>query len=469
MEGSPKVNQLVDFISRAIVEGRLLPGSRLPSLRDFCDQITISKYTVVEALERLRASGLVTSSQGRGYFVSRSRTAFESELEKSIPIVNSDLHSRLKHAFAKSTDVLRPGCGFLPERWLDTELFRKALRQTIRKPQLKFSEYGNPRGYLPLRKTLQMKMSEAGINVPVDHIILTSSTMNAIDMLFRILLRPGDTVLLDDPCYFNFHASLRQHHANVVFAPRGYQGVTKDVFEMLLKKYRPRVFLTSGLMHNPTGHSYTLEEMFSLITLLNQYDCHLIEDDLYHDLLEPSPKPMAALAGLANASYISGFSKLLSANMRVAYIATSAQLSEELIQLKSLTGGVTCEFTEQTLYQFFRDGSYNRHQRRLASNLSDASSRVKCWLQAAGCRFPVAHPNGLFLWAELPGHIDSESLAETALQHGIALAPGTLFCQNPDGLRYMRFNIAHSDNPVVKELVTRLLNFDISHSSHSSE
>ncbi|MBU9844038.1 PLP-dependent aminotransferase family protein [Rahnella ecdela] len=457
MEGTPKVRQLVDFISEAVADGRLLPGSRLPSLRVFCEQLSISKYTMVEALERLRASGLVTSIQGRGYFVSRTRANPDNELDKPVSIVNSDLHSRLKRAFIKNTDVLRPGCGFFPENWLDTELFRKALRQTIRKPHLKFSEYGNPMGYLPLRKTLQMKMSEAGISVPVDQIILTNSTMNAIDMLFRVLLKPGDTVLLDDACYFNFHASLRQHHANVIFAPRGHQGVSKKALAKLLETHRPRVYLTSGLMHNPTGHSYTLEEMFSLITLLNQYDCHLIEDDLYHDLMEPAPKPMAALAGLVNASYISGFSKLLSANMRVAYIATSPKLAEQLAQLKSLTGGVTCEFTEQTLYQFFRDGSYNRHQRRLASNLSDASSRVKRWLQAAGCRFPVENSSGLFLWVELPEHIDSETLADQALKQGMALAPGTLFCQGPEGLRFMRFNIAHSDNDAVKNLVVSLL------------
>lgn len=411
----------------------------------------------MEALERLRATGMVTSSQGRGYFVGHSAMASDRTPESTAPRISPGLHAQLRHAFTESTGMLRPGCGFLPENWLDTELFRKALRQTIRKPQLKLSEYGNPRGYLPLRKTLQMKMSDAGIHVHVDQIILASSTMNAIDMLFRLLIQPGDTVLLDDSCYFNFHSSLKQHNARVVFVPRGHKGVNPDVLAALLKTSRPKIFLTSGLMHNPTGHSYTLEEMFTLISLLNQYNCHLIEDDLYHDLMEPAVKPMAALSGLVNASYISGFSKLLSANMRVAYIAASHELAEQLVQLKSFTGGVTCEFTEQTLYQFFRDGSYNRHQRRLISHLSDASSRVKRWLQDAGCRFPVAHSDGLFLWAELPAHVDSESLAETALQYGMALAPGTLFCQTAEGLRYMRFNIAHSDNPGVEKLVTRLL------------
>ncbi|WP_370611882.1 PLP-dependent aminotransferase family protein [Klebsiella aerogenes] len=457
VNGTAKVTQIVDFISAAIIGGQLLPGSRLPSLREFCDQVETSKFTVVKALERLRARGLITSIQGRGYFVSHARQTTEIDADKPLSLVSPDLHSRLKHAFAKSSDILRPGCGFLPEEWLDTEFFRKALRQIIRKPQLKFSEYGNPRGYLPLRKTLQMKMNEAGISVPVEQIIMANSTMNAIDMLFRILIKPGDTVLIDDPCYFNFRASLSQHQANVVFIPRGHTGVDIDELETLLKESRPRAYLTSGLMHNPTGQSYSLEEMFALITVLNRYDCHLIEDDLYHDLMEPATKPMSALAGLTNASYISGFSKLLSANMRVAYIATNPLLAEKLVQLKQQTGGVTCEFTEQTLHQFFRDGSYNRHQRRLIGNLSDVSSRVKSWLQEAGCRFPVVHSYGLFLWAELPEHIDSETLAERALAQGLALAPGTLFCQKAEGLRYMRFNIAHSHNDKVAALVTRLL------------
>ena len=457
MNNTPKVTQIVDFISTAIIEGRLLPGSRLPSLREFSEQVAISKFTVVEALERLRARGLITSMQGRGYFVGPLQQTSDIDVDKPLSPVNSDLHSSLKRAFLKGNDVLRPGCGFLPEDWLDTEFFRKALRQIIRKPQLKFSEYGNPRGYLPLRKMLQMKMNEAGIRVPIDQIIMANSTMNAIDMLFRILIKPADTVLIDDPCYFNFRASLSQHQANIISIPRGHTGVDRNELDRLLKTFRPKVYLTSGLMHNPTGQSYSLEEMFALITVLNRYNCHLIEDDLYHDLMEPTTKPMSALSGLTNASYISGFSKLLSANMRVAYIATNPILAEKLVQLKLQTGGVTCEFTEQTLHQFFRDGSYNRHQRRLLGHLSDSSSQVKSWLQEAGCRFPVVRSNGLFLWAELPKHIDSETLSEKALNQGIALAPGTLFCQKTEGLRYMRFNIAHSHNDKVATLVTQLL------------
>lgn len=452
VDGVPKVNQLVDFIARTVEEGRLEPGSRLPSLREFCEQLSVSKYTVVDALERLRARGLVTSAPGRGYFISRDSLP-GGPVAPAIP-ATADLHTRLKRAFATNSTLLRPGCGFFPEAWLDTGLFRKALRHTLRTPRLRFMEYGHPLGYLPLRQTLQLKLAEAGLRVPADNITLTGSTMNAIDLLLRVQLSPGDTVLLDDLCYFNFTANLRQHRANVVFVPRGHQGVTPAALEALLIAHRPRVFITSGLMHNPTGHSYSLDEMVALITLLSRYGCHLIEDDLYHDLMENPPPPMAALAGLANASYISGFSKLLSANMRVGYIAANPALTQAITQLKSLTGSVTCEFTEQALCQFFRDGSYYRHQRRLVSRLAESSARVGGWLQAAGCRFPVRYTEGLFLWAELPAHCDAEALAERALTEGIALAPGTLF---GGGRQTMRFNIAHSDDQRVSERVSALL------------
>ncbi|MDV5140778.1 PLP-dependent aminotransferase family protein [Chimaeribacter arupi] len=452
VEGLSKVNQLVAFIAQAVDEGTLGPGSRLPSLREFCEQLSVSKYTVVDALERLRARGLVTSVPGRGYFISRDSVPGGPAAPAAQAA--ADLHTRLKRAFATNSTLLRPGCGFFPEAWLDTGLFRKALRHTLRTPRLRFMEYGHPLGYLPLRQTLQMKLADAGLQVPADNLILTSSTMNAVDLLLRVLVTPGDTVLLDDLCYFNFTANLRQHRANVVFVPRGHQGVTPAALEALLIAHRPKVFITSGLMHNPTGHSYALGEMVALITLLNRYGCHLIEDDLYHDLMEGAPPPMAALAGLANASYISGFSKLLSANMRVGYIAANPALTQAITQLKSLTGSVTCEFTEQALCQFFRDGSYYRHQRRLVSRLAESSARVTAWLQAAGCRFPVRHTGGLFLWAHLPAHVNAEALAEQALAEGIALAPGSLF---GGGQHEMRFNIAHSDDPMVSERVTALL------------
>ncbi|MDU6411386.1 MAG: winged helix-turn-helix domain-containing protein [Yersiniaceae bacterium] len=108
VDGVPKVNQLVDFIARTVEEGRLEPGSRLPSLREFCEQLSVSKYTVVDALERLRARGLVTSAPGRGYFISRDSLP-GGPVAPAIP-ATADLHTRLKRAFATNSTLLRPGC-----------------------------------------------------------------------------------------------------------------------------------------------------------------------------------------------------------------------------------------------------------------------------------------------------------------------------------------------------------------------
>ncbi|GAA5787034.1 GntR family transcriptional regulator [Chitiniphilus shinanonensis] len=453
--GIPKVQQIADRLAKAIADGTLPPGTKLPSLRELTQTLGVSKFTVIDALDRLRGRNLIVSRQGRGYFVAaRGPSGPAGALNDLLP---QDFLSVLRRMLISPGDELRPGCGFLPESWLDSDALRQAMRQTVRAPLLRLAEYGVASGYLPLRQALQEKLACQGLVVPAEQIVTTANTMQAVDMLLRLLLSPGDTVLLDDPCYFNFHSNLTLHGARVVTVARGPEGPDLAALEQMLHTHRPCVYLTSGLLHNPTGRSFLPAQAFRLLQLARQYGCHVIEDDLYGDLHDKPPPRLAALAGVEQVSYVSGFSKILTANARVSYVAASPRLAAALTHLKLMSGGVTCELLEQIVYRMLVDGSYGRHCKRIVHRLLESGGRVAQWLLAAGCTLPFAGEGGMFHWARLPDGIDSEALARAGLRHGLVLAPGSLLSRAPDARRFMRFNVAYSDDDTVRQHLLRAL------------
>ena len=455
VNGTPKVQQIVEAFSQLIETGEWAPGSKLPSVRELTQALGVSKFTLNEALDRLRGRNLLTSSQGRGYFVAMDSTRPVSAAW--IDLLPQDLLSVLRRPLVTAGGELRPGGGHLPEAWLDAEGIRQAMRSVVRTPSLRIAGLGTPAGLLPLRQALQQKLHADGLSVPVEQIITTPNTLQGLDMLMRLLARPGDTVLLDAPCYFNFHANLALHGVKVVTIQRRPDGFDFTALEQLLAEHRPSLYLTTSVLHNPTGHSFSPSQAFRLLQLTQQYACHIVEDDLYGDL-HPSPPPrLAALAGLDQVTYLSGFSKTLSANTRVSFVVAAPQLAANLTNMKLMSGGVTSELFEQIVYRMLSEGSYAKHRKRMVQRLMEAGGRVEQWLKRCGCDLPMGYEGGMFIWAHLPPGINGELLAQEALKKGMVLAPGVLFGYDPAHRDSMRFNVAHSDEPQVQQLFEALL------------
>ena len=452
--GLSKVQQIVDALSTAIDSGLLSPGSKLPSARVMTGHWGVSKFTLIEALDRLRGQGRITSSQGLGYFVA---TKAVQPRVPGLDLLPQDLTSLLRRSLINASSALRPGGGHLPESWLETSAMGACVRKISRSPALQLASYGDPAGYMPLRLALQQKLSGQGIEVPVEQIITTANTVQGLDMLLRLRIRPGDTVLLDAPCYFNFHANLSLHGARIVTIDRSAQGLDLQALEQILIEQRPSLYVTTSLLHNPTGHSFSPAQAYGLLELAKRYNCHIIEDDLYGDL-HPSPPPrLVALAGVQHVTYLSGFSKTLSANLRVSFVVAAPQVAANLTQMKLMCGGITAQMLEQVVAAMLNDGSYHKHRKRTVQGLQACGAKVGEWLQHLGFSLNTPYEGGLFMWATLPPGFDAQTLARQGLARGVVLAPGSLFGHDPALHRLLRFNVAHSDRPEVMAAVEALL------------
>lgn len=455
--GTTRVATVMAAVRQRIATRSLTTGDKLPSIRAFAGTMQVSISTVVEAFERLAAEGLIQSRPGSGFYVA-GRIA---------PLSLAEIGPRLDRAvdpfwvsrqsLEAGNTVLKPGCGWLPESWLPNTSFRRALRALARTDDAAIAEYGTPLGLPALRQLLARRMGERGIDAPPERIMLTESGTHAIDLLCRFLIEPGDTVLVDDPCYFNFQALLRAHRANIVSVPYTPAGPDIELFARALSEHRPRVYITNSGLHNPTGATLSPVVAHQVLKLADHAGLTIIEDDIFADF-EHTPAPrFAAFDGLNRVVHIGSFSKTLSASARCGFIAARQDWIEGLIDLKIATTFGGGRLTAELVYNVLRDGSYRKHMERLRVRLAHAMTEVGGRLKALGIEPWLEPQAGMFLWCKLPGGIDAAEIAKTALAQGIVLAPGNVFSVSQSAPSFLRFNVSQSlDDRVFEFLQTSM-------------
>lgn len=296
-------------------------------------------------------------------------------------------------------------------------------------------------------------MSERGIETSPDRIMLTESGTQAIDILCRYLIEPGDTVLIDDPCYFNFQALLRAHRARIVSVPYTPSGPDVERFSMVLAEDRPRLYITNSGVHNPTGATLSPVVAHRVLKLAEQHDLTIIEDDIFADF-EHSPAPrLAAFDGLERVIHIGSFSKTLSAAARCGFVAAKPGWIEGLTDLKIATTFGGGRLNADMVLSVLSDGGYRKHLDMLRSRLERARFDIAAKLRSIGIEPWLEPQAGMFLWCRLPDGLDAADVAREALAENVVLAPGNAFSLMQTSAGFMRFNVAQSLNERVFEVL----------------
>ncbi|EGX99704.1 transcriptional regulator [Nitrospirillum viridazoti Y2] len=447
----------------ARVDGRLLAaGARAPSIRVLAERLGVSKSTVVEAYDRLVAEGVLAARPGSGFYVAKRAaplalmgTALAGARPPSDRAV--DPLWLMRQALEPGEGVLKPGCGWLPADWMPEPAIRRAFRALARAPSAALLDYDNPLGYPALRRHLADRFTARGIAAAADQILLTDSGSQAIDLVCRYLLEPGDVVLLDDPCYYNFKTVVAAHRARAVPVPYTPTGPDLAVFAQAAATHRPRLYITNAALHNPTGASLTAPVAHKLLTLTAAHDILIVEDDIFSDFeAEPSPR-LAAFDGLERVVHIGSFSKTLSAAVRCGYVVARGDWIQGIADVKLATAFGNATTNPRIVHQLLTDGSYRRHMEGVRGRLAGAMGRTVRRLEALGLKSWVEPRGGMFLWAALPPGVSSVALARTALDHGVVLAPGDVFSLTNTADGFLRFNVAQCDSPRIFEVLARAM------------
>lgn len=452
--------QVMKTIRARVASRALNAGERLPSIRGLAASLKVSPSTVVEAYDRLAAEGLIRARRGSGFYVASTALpplALAPDQPQRDRAVDPFWVSR--QSLDADSATPKPGCGWLPADWMPVDALRRALRMLARSGDALLADYGSTRGAPALRRLLMARFAGEGLEASPDQLLLTTSGTQAIDLIGRYLLRPGETVLVDDPCYFNFRALLRAHQVNVVGVPYTPSGPDIAQFEAILAAERPRLYLTNSALHNPTGATMTAHTAHRLLNAAAVHELTIVEDDIFADF-EPEPSPrLATLDGLHRVIRIGSFSKSLSASVRCGYIAARRDWIEDLVDLQVATcfGGPSPVATE-LIAGVLTGGGYRKHMEELRQRLSKARHRTAAQLQGIGIVPWLMPRGGFYLWCRLPDGCDSARLARAALEENLVLAPGNVFSPSQSAAGFMRFNVAQCGQPGLGAVLARAMN-----------
>ncbi|WP_035577138.1 aminotransferase-like domain-containing protein [Halomonas sp. TG39a] len=426
-------------------------GRRLPSIRRLAATHHISRNTVIEAYERLVAAGLVRSQPGSGFYVADSAAALVSPSTTTNGL--EEVTNGLWGLFSANEHTLKLGCGWLPSDWREGDDLTHAIRLVARKSRSGIFEYSTPQGPQDLRGLIQERLRPLAITADAQQIVMTGGGSHSLDLLVRMLLEPGDVVLVESPGYYNLFGLLHLQRVRVIGVPRLADGPDIERLEALLAEYRPKLFYINSVFHNPTGSTLTPAVAHRVLQLAEQHDFKMIEDDIYADFQHTPTTRLAALDGLNRVFYLGSFSKSLSSSLRVGFIAAPPGQVQRLVDIKMLTSISASRFAEHVVTTMLQNGSYRKLTERLRTKLAKQMAMALTMLKNAGWVVYSQPAGGMFVWAKPPATITPETLNELANRWEVTLSPGHLFFADHQPTPWLRLNVAYMQDPRAKAFI----------------
>jgi DNA-binding transcriptional MocR family regulator len=476
--GETLIDQIVRSVAARIDDRLLRGGARMPSIRAFAAAHGVSAFTVVASYDKLVAAGYLESRRGAGFFV-RERPSMVlnaadpgaherwaagggargAGADAGFDAKPIDVVWLVRNMFRQMPHQQMPGSGVLPAEWLDGAAIANALRAVSRHHPSHLLNYGVPQGFLPLRQQLQHKLAELEIAAAPEQIVTTAGVTQALELVAREFARPGDTIFVDDPAWFLMFGSFAALGAKVVGIPRLADGPDIAQLEQLAALHKPKLYIINSVLHNPTSTSLSAAKAFQVLRLSEQHDFIVVEDDIYCDLhpgsaVQPATR-LAALDQLRRVIYLGGFSKTMAANLRVGFIAASAERAGRLADRKMLSTLTSSDIGERVVYKVLSEGSYRKHADRMRTRLDGVRAKTIRQMERIGLRVDVAAPAGMFVWAD--AGCDTNLLTERAMAHELLLAPGALFSPKQLPSTRMRLNVAAMQEPAVWRFLEREL------------
>lgn len=462
----PLYRQIEQYFRQAILSGNLAPETRLPASRALARDLGVNRITVDSAYAGLEAEGLVYTHPGSGVYVlpqpaqpaPRPAPAgtpwplWQQELSPAPPRPETP---------APPPDCIDFSTGAGAPDLFPLEEFRRVLQGVLRRDGAAALEYGEPRGYAPLRATIAQVLASQGLQLSPDNLLITSGSQQAIALTCQALLRPGDCVLVETPTYAGGLDLFRGLELKVVNVPMDSDGLLMGALESALQQHHARLIYTMPNFQNPTGVCLSAARRRALLALAARYNAAVLEDDYVGDLRYEG-RALPALKSLdagGQVIYVSTFSKMLMPGLRVGFLAADGPVLERLARLKRATDLATSSLVQRALETYVTVGRYQAHLRRsclVYRRRRDAALRAaQRWLPADATW--IAPQGGLFLWLRLPPGMDSERLLPLAHAAGAAFAPGRpFFADGLMGAETLRLNFAAQPPEQIEEGIRRL-------------
>jgi 2-aminoadipate transaminase len=441
----PLYRQLFEHMALKIRSGAWPKGERLPATRELAGQLGLNRTTISAAYELLEAEGLITGQVGRGSFVTGNVPAtpgvdWSSLLERGDS--NGSSHATVTGRAVISFAMSRPSRALFP---LDD--FRASCASVLSRSDLgEILQLGSPSGYEPLRRYLLDEARRQGAATPGDDLLITNGCQQALDLLGRTLLRPGDAVAVEEPIYTGLKSLLTGMGAQLIGIPLDGNGMDVTHLERILDRERPRFLVVTPNFQNPTGATIPLAGRQALLAAARKAGVPVIENDAYGELRyrgEPLPsiKQLDAQGGTV---LLRSFSKVSFPGLRVGWVLGPKPLIDRLRQAKESSDLHTDQLSQAVLLDFAESGRLQAHRARV---LQAGAERLDATLE--GCReyLPAGTrwtrpEGGMNVWVKLPDPLDAGELLQRAQKEGVAYLPGRYFAVSRLELGSLRLSFA---------------------------
>ena len=337
--------------------------------------------------------------------------------------------------------------------------FEEACRYVLTHDGVRALQYGITEGYPPLRQYLVEKMEEYDVPAEPENILLVNGSQQALDLVGRIFIDPGDFILTESPTYLGAIQSFRAHQTRFVTVPLDEDGIQTDKLEEVLERQPVKLIYVLPNFHNPAGVTMTLERRLKLVELAAKYGVFIVEDDPYGELrFEGQDITPLVVLHKENVLYLSTFSKTLSPGIRLGWIVAPRKIIAKLVQLKQGSDLHTSTFLQMVANDICQRGILRRHVKTIREVYRE---RRDAMLAAMEKHFPpsitwVRPEGGLFLWVQLPEHVDASEFLNVALQEKVAFVPGRAFYPDEGGKNAMRLTFATATPEKIEEGIKRL-------------
>jgi 2-aminoadipate transaminase len=347
--------------------------------------------------------------------------------------------------------------------------FQEACQRVLADYGPRALQYSTTEGNRPLRGMIARHTARYGIVVEPDNILLTSGSQQALDLIGKIFINPGDRLLVEKPTYVGALQAWDAYQAEYITIALDDEGLRTGELEAALRA-GPKFIYVLPNFHNPAGVTLALDRRQQLVELADRYGVPLIEDDPYGQLRyegEHLP-PLVVLDGRlrthegvpysGNVLYLSTFSKTLAPGLRLGWIVAPAEVIRRLVQAKQGADLHTSTLTQMIAYEVARGGFLDRHVREIRSVYRERRDAMFAALSQsfpAGVRWTKPQ-GGLFVWAILPEPIDAAEILHAAIAENVAFVPGTAFFPDGSGGNTFRLNFSNATPQKIKEGIRRL-------------
>jgi DNA-binding transcriptional MocR family regulator len=447
----PLYRQLFEYLRDQIRSGAMADGDRLPATRELAGLLNLNRTTVAAAYELLETEGLLKGHVGRGSFVNlrgEASRSWDHLLAPTLHETPTDTSARISFATSRPSTELFPLDTF--RQCADTVLHSGALPSIL--------QLGSPSGYEPLRQWLFDTFRQQHAASPTDDLLITNGCQQALDLLHRTLVQPGDLVMVEDPVYPGLKAAFQQGGARLVGIPITDYGLDTDELARQLRRERPKLLLVTPNFQNPTGLSLSLDARREIVRLAAQFGVVLVEIDIY-SALRYEGAPIESLKSLdPEVIQLGSFSKIAFPGLRVGWMLAPQAVASRCAQAKQWSDLHSDQLSQAILYQFALDGHLETHRRRV---VTAGGERLTAILDALAQHFPPAAQftkpqGGMNLWVRLPATLDASDLLRHAVAAGVSYLPGRFFNVLRNELNCLRLSFAGLPPDQIREGVRSL-------------